>query len=229
MTIERSTDPAEDRTHFGDHGSAEPAANRTAPNPAASAVRSSVPALPGSAMPTRTSTATPAGTSSTVCSGRRAMAAMPWDVTASVALASTPGTTVWTATRRRQAGRRIGAGLDEDDVELDAGGDGVGHEDRSLDDDGGLVVAGAAIGRQAPQPLEVGGSRAATRRTRPLGPGCVWTWRPEPSLAQAAASLAAEACFTRAAKAAASVTARSARTLRSTSMPAAFRPAMKRL
>ena len=43
------------------------------------------------------------------------------------------------------------------------------------------------------------------------------------------AGAASAACFTIAAKAAGSVTARSARTLRSTSIPAAFRPAMNLL
>jgi hypothetical protein len=53
--------PADARTHLGLHGSTESPQNSTAPIPDASATRSSVPALPGSATPTSTSALAAAG------------------------------------------------------------------------------------------------------------------------------------------------------------------------
>jgi hypothetical protein len=88
-----NTEPADARTHFGAKGSTEPEVNTTAPNPAPSALRRRVPALPGSARRTHTSTGAPAGTSVSVASGSRAIAATPCDVTASVTVASVPFST----------------------------------------------------------------------------------------------------------------------------------------
>ena len=63
---------------------------------------------------------------------------------------------------------------------------------------------------------------------QPASRDCPWAARPQAAVASAAGAFAL-ATSTRAANAAGSVTARSARILRSTSTPAALRPEMKRL
>ena len=95
-------------------------------------------------------------------------------------------------------------------LELPARGDGLLDECRTLDDENTLVDTRTAAPQEAPQSLNLG-----VREGEPVGLGC--------------AQSAALACSTRAVNAAASVIARSASILRSTSMPAALRPAMNRL
>ncbi len=86
------------------------------------------------------------------------------------------------------------------------GGHCLTDERRSLDDERRLLVTRTAAPREAPQSLDL-----RVGESERLGQS------------------AALAASTRRANAAASVTARSARTLRSTSMPAALSPAMNRL
>ncbi len=90
-----------ERTTLGLNGSTDPAVSTTAPAPAASAARSTVPALPGSC--TRHSTAASAAPSKTCasggCSGMRATATIPCPVTASAMAVSTSSEASRTNTR----------------------------------------------------------------------------------------------------------------------------------
>ena len=102
----------------------------------------------------------------------------------------------------------IDAWADELPLELAAGGDRLGNQERPLDDERALLVPGTATTEQAAQSLNLwaGESQLSGRRYR-----------------------ADRAASTRRPKATGSVTARSARILRSTSIPAAESPAMNRL
>ena len=97
-------------------------------------------------------------------------------------------------------------GRDELGLDLPSGVDGFADELAALDDERAVVGTRTAAPEQAPQPLDLG---VAER--------------------QRFVQSAALADATSDANAAASVTARSARILRSTSMPAALSPAMNRL
>ena len=99
----------------------------------------------------------------------------------------------------------------EDLLDREAGRHGLGEKGRAFHHEGTLAVACTATPQEAPQPLNSGISENER-------PGQATT-----------SSRALRAALTSVPKAAASLTASSARTLRSTSMPAALRPAMKRL
>ena len=117
--------------------------------------------------------------------------------------------------RRRRPASTPGAtvlGLDRP-----AGGDRLADEGRALDDERTVLGTRTAAPEQAPQPLDLGVGECASPAASP-------PWHADQLAAERAL-----AASTSAPKAAASVTARSARILRSTSMPAALSPAMNRL
>jgi hypothetical protein len=91
-------------------------------------------------------------------------------------------------------------------LDLPAGGHGLADQRRPFDDERTFLRTRTAAPQEAPQSLDLR-----------VGEG------------QWFAQSADRACSTNAVNVAGSVTAMSASTLRSTSMPAAFRPAMKRL
>src|SRR5690606_30496766 len=103
------------------------------------------------------------------------------------------------------------------------GVEGVTQQGGPVDHERTLVGARAAAPREAPQPLHRRMSCADE-----VGHRCT-TVHAEAGVASALSSSAAFALATRALNAALSVTARSASTLRSTSMPASRRPATNRL
>ena len=105
-----------------------------------------------------------------------------------------------------RSGDRRRPGGDELGLDLPSGVGRFADELAALDDERAVVRTRTAAPEQAPQPLDLG----VVERQRFV-------------------QSAALADATSDANAAASVTARSARILRSTSMPAALRPAMKRL
>ena len=93
-----------------------------------------------------------------------------------------------------------------------AGVEGIAQQGRAFDHECPLAVADRGPVHQLTEPLDPGG-----RESQPAGAGVHDAWRLSP------------ASLTSPAKAAGSVTARSARTLRSTSTPASRRPEMNRL
>ncbi len=118
----------------------------------------------------------------------------------------------------------VGFLSDELGLTLPAGRDGLGDEHGSLDDEATFVVTRTAAPDQAPQLLY---SWIVERQRTHCTPVCLMTrWQAPTSPLQSSAALAAS---TSEPNAAGSVIARSERILRSTSMPAAFSPAMNRL
>ena len=165
-TGRRSTEPAAARTALGPKGSVLVPAKTTPAAPAASAARTRVPALPGSA----TSTSTRIGpvrvgsaTSSARSTGRRgATASRPWGVTVSATLASDPraerpdrapggrGGLHGLAERAAGLGGGPGLAVDEDLVDRGPGGQRLGHGHRALDHERTGVQTRPTAPREAP-------------------------------------------------------------------------------
>ena len=203
-------EPADARTHFGANGSTDPSQKSTAPTPEASAIRTMVPALPGSPIPHRTSTGMPfarSSASSSEIEGVTARATAPLrsdDVREAI---DRPWLNDMDSNPRRRRvvnDRHVGACFHVDRFDRYVRSQRRGDEHRSVDDVAAFLFADGAASRQCAQVLG----------------------RPPTAFLHATA---ARAFSTRAVNAAGSVTARSARTLRSTSMPAVCSPAMKRL
>ena len=209
--------PAEARTTFGLNTSTEPGVTTTASTPAASAERRIVPTLPGSASAVGDDDEAGGVERARAGSGLATSANRPVGRSVAVMRSATPGPSRWAGV----PAHGVDAGRVELRLDAPPGGQRLGDERRALDDEGALVPTRTAAPLEAPQPLDPGvGERQAGARA---GPGVHGRRR-----AQAAWS-AAFAVSTSRPKAAASVTARSARILRSTSMPAALSPAMNRL
>ena len=230
-----STEPAEARTVFGLKGSTVPSQHTTPSAPAASATRMTAPALPGSRTSTHTTTNVAPG--QLVEGGRRASrttASTGWGVTVSATRSSTPGPrsktrapAPWRARARpTTSGSRHGAGASTKTASTAAPASSAPA--RSLTPSTTNAPSDrrdAAPPQQPPQaldPLVPEGERRGQERVPGLAP-------PPGRRGSAVRPGRDVATPTRRAKASGSVTARSARTLRSTSTSASRSPAMSRL
>ena len=224
------SDPAEARTVLGLYGSTESPAKITAVDPEASAARSTVPALPGSRTSTRTTISgpasgrprpAPAGGSSSI--GQHGQHRLGRDrvghpLEHARPRGGRPGRPAALARRQTSwvAPSSAPSGDDVDRLDGRAGVEGAADELGALGDEGALGPAGRTLLQQPAQPAD-----PPVREGQPLGQ--------EATSADGASASASCAVCTSAPNAAGSLTARSARTLRSTSTPARWSPLMRRL
>ena len=235
----RNTAPAEARTVLGPNGSTPPQQTMPA-QPAASADRISVPALPGSLTSASTSSGPAAAhrVGQHLRQGPASASRRPrptgWGVTASVTRAIAPGAS--STSRAPAAAARAASAWSSASGSSSPSRTNIStwapasrasaDERRALDHEPALLAALAPPAHQASQLRDQGvlgadrlesGRPVSPRPTRwsgGLGLAACWPgWPPRRARANAAGS----------------VTARSARTLRSTSTPATCRPSMNRL
>ena len=206
MTGMRKIDPALALTTFGLYGSTEPGVSTTASAPAASADRMIVPALPGS--DNRSATSTNEASSGNVAARIATIATTGW-ARLNLARLRAAGDTlehVWGQVVLHDIEVDVRVGRAVTTLDLPSGGDRLAQQPEALDNEHTVLVTRTATPQEASQSLN-----------------------PRVRVGEQFAQRAAFAAVVKAANAAASVTARSASILRSTSMPAAFNPAMKRL
>ena len=153
----RNSAPADDRTTFGLKGSTLPGVNTTRSAPAASADRSTVPRFPGSL--TRSSTTTKSAAASRSAGVPSGAHEHDRDRVLRCLGARNPFEHAWGQLEHRTAALYtwlhdpVGFVSDELCLALPAGGDRLGDEHRTLDDETTLVVTRTAAPDQAPQLL----------------------------------------------------------------------------
>ena len=216
----RKMAPADARTHLGFQGSTDAPVSTAALAPNASAVRSSVPALPGSPTSTSTRHRNPVAAAATASASAASARSRWWPPPGGDGVDRAGEDVV--ATRRTTApaasARASSAGSTDASARTSCtttpGGQRLVEQGRAVDDHRTLLQTRAAAPREAPQSLD----------TRMPGADRL------PDVVQARSSAKASvAASTRAVNAAGSWTARSASTLRSTSISARRSPAMNRL
>lgn len=211
-----NNDPTDARTVFGFHGSTEPEVRITPSAPKASAQRITVPAFPGSRTCAQITSSWASATSLQPKLSCRQTATIPCGVTVSESCriaASVPCQTGTSKPSRRSAWRSGSTTITPVTTPSAASASRTACLP-SARNSPARPRPRRWVSRRMERSTELGSSRAA------FG---VWT-------IQAAAGVwFARETATSAAKASVSVTARSARILRSTSTPAFFRPLMKRL
>ena len=224
------------RTHFGLYGSTASPVSSTASAPAASAVRMTVPALPGSATPARTATSR---APCRACDRVGVVAAADQDQPLRVhgvgeardrLVGDEGGADAGGPGADQQVALTVGHGVGDEEVDdgtrIGLGpGDGVVRGPHPLDEEAAGVLA-----RRAPQQLAgCRDARGALGEHIGVLAQAAAPSSPDASAPFGTSATAALAVSTSAVKAAASDTAISARFLRSISTPASLRPCMNRL
>ena len=225
-----NSEPAVARTVLGLYGSTDSAAKTTAWAPAASAARSTVPALPGSRTSTRTSTSEPGRAADQTAAGGCVQHGQHGEHRLRCHRVGDPFEDAggqWEDPGAGDAGpaadlldRPIGVALGRHVHGLDrcAGLEGAADQLGPFGHEGAFGPARRTLLQQPAQPAD-----PPVREGKPLGQEAT-------SVAEAGAAASAScAVCTSAPNASGSLTARSASTLRSTSTPARCRPLIRRL